>query len=250
MNRLQNKVAIITGAAGGMGLEEAKLFAREGASVLATDIDEERLKAWVLEAQDEGLKIEYCRHNVALRSDWELVVGKAVSLWGKIDILVNNAGIFPPGATTLSTDQESWDRVIAVNLTGPFIGTQLCIPHMQKAGGGSIVNIASIAGMVGGNGPAYTASKGGLRLLSKDNAVEFAPYNIRVNTIFPGGVLTPMVSFMTAMEGADTLMKESCPMGRIGEPREIALAALFLASDESSYTTGAELVIDGGLVAR
>lgn len=250
MNRLENKVAIITGAASGMGLATAKLFLEEGARVLATDIDEDKLKLWVEEAQKNGLPVEYCLHDVSLRGDWMIVVEKAIASFGKIDILVNNAGIFPPGATTLNTDQELWDKVIGTNLTGPFIGIQLCVPQMQKSGGGSIINIASVAGMVGGNGPAYTASKGGLRLLSKDNAVEFAPYNIRVNSIYPGGVMTPMISFMTEMEGSDEMMKDMCPMGRVGEPIEIANAVLFLASDESSYTTGAELVIDGGVVAR
>src|SRR5690606_26447665 len=250
MNRLENKVAIVTGAAGGMGLAEAKLFAQEGAKVLATDINEEKLKSWVEDARKEGLNIAYCKHDVASRTDWETVVDKAISLFESIDILVNNAGIFPPGATTLTTELEAWNKVIAINLTGAFIGTQLCVPHMIKAGGGSIVNIASIAGMVGGNGPAYSASKGCLRLLSKDNSVEFAQYNIRVNCIFTGGVGTPMVEFMANMEGSEELMKDSCPIGRIGQAIEIANAALFLASDESSYTTGAELVIDGGLVAR
>jgi cyclopentanol dehydrogenase len=250
MNRLKDKIAIITGAAGGMGEAEARLFAREGAKVMATDVQEDKLKLWVNEARKEGLTIEYAIHDVTLRSDWELVVAKTVAVFGGIDILVNNAGVFPPGSTTETTTPELWNKVLGINLSGPFIGTQLCIPHMRKAGKGSIVHISSIAGMVGGNGPAYTASKGGLRLLAKDQAVEFAKDNIRVNSIHPGGVLTPMVAFMGTSEQSGEMMKTLCPMGRIGEAIEIAYGALYLASDEASYVTGAELVIDGGLVAR
>ncbi len=250
MNRLKDKVAIITGAAGGMGAAEAKLFAQEGARVLATDIQEDKLKTWVEEAKKEGLTIDWAVHDVTSRESWQKVVDKAIGLYGRINILVNNAGVYPPGATLENTPQELWDKIIAINLTGPFIGMQLCIPHMKAAGSGSVVNISSIAGMVGGNGAAYTASKGGLRLLTKDSAVEFAKDNIRVNSIHPGGVLTPMTDFISTMEGADEMLKNMCPMQRIGQSIEIANGALYLASDESTYTTGAELVIDGGLIAR
>ena len=250
MNRLKNKVAIVTGAAGGMGAIEAKLFAQEGASVLATDLQEDKLKAWVEEAKKEGLSISWMEHDVTSRTSWQSVANKAIELYGKIDVLVNNAGVYPPGAMLENTPQQLWDKIIAINLTGPFIGMQLCIPHMKTAGGGSVVNISSIAGMVGGNGAAYTASKGGLRLLTKDSAVEFAKYNIRVNSIHPGGVLTPMTDFINTMDNKDEIEKNMCPMQRIGQPLEIAYGALYLASDESGYTTGAELVIDGGMIAR
>jgi NAD(P)-dependent dehydrogenase (short-subunit alcohol dehydrogenase family) len=250
MKRLNNKVAIVTGAAGGMGAAEAKLFAQEGASVLATDVQEDKLKTWVEAAKKEGLSIDWAVHDVTSRDSWQQVVDKALKLYGKINVLVNNAGIYPPGATLENTTQELWDKVLAINLTGPFIGMQLCIPHMKEAGTGSVVNISSIAGMVGGNGAAYTASKGGLRLLTKDSAVEFAKYNIRVNSIHPGGVLTPMTEFINQMPDAAELEKNMCPMERIGQPIEIAYGALYLASDESTYTTGAELVIDGGMIAR
>ena len=250
MNRLKNKVAIVTGAAGGMGATEAKLFAQEGANVLATDTQEDKLKAWVEEAKKEGLSIDWAVHDVTSRISWQAVVDKAISLHGKINVLVNNAGVYPPGATLENTPQELWDKIIAINLTGPFIGMQLCIPHMKNAGSGSVVNISSIAGMVGGNGAAYTASKGGLRLLTKDSAVEFAKDNIRVNSIHPGGVLTPMTDFIATMENRDEVEKSMCPMQRIGQSIEIAYGALYLACDESTYTTGAELVIDGGMIAR
>ena len=250
MKRLQNKVAIITGAAGGMGAAEAKLFAEHGANVMATDIQGEKLALWVEDAKKSGLSIEHLAHDVTSQNDWQKVIDKTLAIYGRIDILINNAGIFPAGATTENTTKELWDKVIAINLTGPFLGCQLCIPHMKKASGGSIVNISSIAGLVGGNGPAYTASKGGLRLLTKDLAVELAPYRIRVNSIHPGGVLTPMTEDIVNMDGGKELMKNMCPLGRIGNAMEIAYGALYLASDESTYTTGAELVIDGGLIAR
>lgn len=250
MNRLSNKVAIVTGAAGGMGAAEARLFAEEGAYVMATDIQEDKLAAWVKEAKKEGLHIDHIMHDVTSQSDWENVIQETLLLYGRIDILVNNAGIYPGPTGIEDTSKELWDKVIAINLTGPYLGAKLCVPQMKKAGGGSIINISSIAGLVGGNGPAYTSSKGGLRLLTKDLAVELAKDNIRVNSIHPGGVLTPMTEDMMSTDAGKEIMKTLCPMGRIGTAMEIAYGALYLASDESSYTTGAELVIDGGLVAR
>jgi len=177
------------------------------------------------------------------------VVKKTVEKFGGIDILVNNAGVFPAGATTENTEQSNWETIISINLTGPFIGVKSCLPYLKK-NGGSIVNVASIAANVGGNGPAYTASKGGLRMLTKDMAIEFAPLKIRVNSLHPGGVKTPMTAFFTSLDNADELAKNSCPQGRMAEPEELAMGALFLASDESSFMTGAELIIDGGLIAR
>lgn len=250
MNRLANKVAIVTGAAGGMGAAIAKLFAQEGAKVIATDIQDEKLQGWVLTAQKEGLSITPVKHNVSSEQEWQQVIDKTIALFGKINILINNAGIYPPGASSATTSVKDWENIIAINATGPFIGTKLCIPHLCAAGDGSVVNISSIAGLVGGNGPAYTASKGALRLLTKDQAVELAKDNIRVNSIHPGGVLTPMTVFLTTAPGSEEFLKTMCPLGRIGTAMEIAYGALYLASDESSYTTGAELVIDGGLTAR
>lgn len=250
MKRLMNKVAIVTGAAGGMGAAEAKLFAEEGAKVMATDVQEEKLKLWAEKEKANGLSIEWIGHDVTSESDWQKVIDKTVSLFGGIDILVNNAGVYPAGATMVNTTKEQWDSILAINLTGPFLGSKLCIPYMQQRKGGSIVNISSIAGIVGGNGPAYTASKGALRLLTKDMSVEFAKDNIRVNSIHPGGVLTPMTEALMSMPQAQEMMKSMCPLGRIGLPMEVAYGALYLASNESTYTTGAELIIDGGLTAR
>lgn len=250
MERLKNKVAIITGAAGGMGAAEARLFAEEGAKVIATDVQADKLKKWVDEAKTAGLTIEYLKHDITVEADWEKVIDKTLSLYGRIDILVNNAGIFPGFTDCEQTTKALWDKVIAINLTGAFLGCKASIPHMRKAGGGSVVNIASIAGLVGGNGVAYSASKGGLRMLTKDLAVTLAKDKIRVNSICPGGVLTPMTEHLMAQPGMDEMIKNMSPQGRMADAVEIAWGALYLASDESSFTTGTDLTIDGGAVAR
>ena len=250
MERLKNKVVIITGAAGGMGAAEAKLFAQEGAKVIATDVQEQKLKLWVEKAKQEGLYINYIKHDVTSQSDWKKVTEKAIELYGRIDVLVNNAGIYPGFIDCEQTSIELWGKVIAINLTGPFLGCRECIPHLRNAGGGSIVNIASIAGLVGGNGTAYSSSKGGLRLLSKDLAVTYAKDKIRVNTICPGGVLTPMTEGMMEAPEMKEMIKNMSPQGRMADPMEIAWGALYLASDESSFVTGADITIDGGAVAK
>lgn len=250
MLRLKNKVVIVTGAAGGIGAAIAKLFADEGAKVLATDIQEEKLKAWVEMAKADGLLIDYLKHNVTSETDWKKVTEYAISLFGKINILINNAGIYPEAVDCENTSIDLWGKVLSINLTGPFIGCKTTIPFIRQAGGGSIVNIASIAGLVGGNGIAYSASKGGLVLLSKDLAMNLVKDKIRVNSICPGGVLTPMTEAVMKNPGMEEVIKAMTPMGRIGDPMEIALGALYLASDESSFTTGTELIIDGGAVAK
>ncbi len=247
--RLQGKAVIITGAAGGMGKAEAILFAEEGAQVLATDTQLEKLETWVAASKKAGLVIECMQHDVCSESDWAAVVTQAVKRFGKVDVLVNNAGVYPAGANTKTTDKAAWDKVIAINLTGPFLGVKAVLPELQKRGG-VIVNVSSIAGLVGGNGPAYSASKAGLTLLTKDLAVEFAKDNIRVNSLHPGGVLTPMTDFFTQVPGAAEMIKNTSPQGRLADPRELATAALFLACDDSSFMTGAELVVDGGMTAR
>ena len=250
MNRLSGKTVIVTGASGGIGKAIAELFLKEGAKVMATDIQEEKLLQWIQPPQHAGNHIEGMRHDVTSEKDWLNVVQRTVAAFGGVNILVNNAGIFTPGVTTENISIEEWNRTLAINLTGPFLGSKAVLAEMKKSGSGSVVNISSIAGIVGGNGPAYTASKGALRLLTKDQAVEFARFKIRVNSIHPGGVLTPMTDFIMHTENADTILKNMCPLERIGQPDEIAYGALYLASDESGYTTGAELVIDGGLIIR
>jgi NAD(P)-dependent dehydrogenase (short-subunit alcohol dehydrogenase family) len=250
MNRLINKTAIITGAAGGMGKATALLFAKEGASVMATDIQEEKLNAWAEQAVNEGHPVAYMKLDVTSEADWNKVIAATLTRFGKIDILVNNAGIFPGFEDGENTSLELWDKVIAINLTGPFLGCKACIPHIRNAGGGAIVNIASIAGLAGGNGTAYSASKGGLRLLGKDLAVTHAKDNIRVNTICPGGVLTPMTENLVKNPEMEEMIKAMSPQGRMADAEEIATGVLFLASDEASFVTGTDLVIDGGAVAR
>ncbi|MDO8366805.1 MAG: glucose 1-dehydrogenase [Saprospiraceae bacterium] len=252
MNRLQNKVAIVTGAAGGMGEAIARLFAQEGAQVLASDIQFDKLHAWVQEFQKGSTAIECIQHDVASESDWQKVVERTLQKFGKIDILVNNAGIYQPMETTEATSLERWNKILNINLTSAFLGAKAALPALKKSGKAAILNISSIAGIVGGNGAPYSASKAGMLLLTKDQAIEFAPFNIRVNSIHPGGVMTPMVEPILPTDPTmlDGMMKAMCPLGRIGEAIEIAQGALFLASDEASYITGAELVIDGGLTAR
>ncbi|MEY4595347.1 MAG: hypothetical protein RIQ47_1757 [Bacteroidota bacterium] len=250
MKRLQHKTAIITGAAGGMGKEEALLFAREGATVLATDIQDDKLMQWVKEARNEGLLIQGIKHDVTSIDDWNKVFNYCMELYGRINVLVNNAGVFPAGKTTENTSPEEWHKIISINLTGPFLGCKLVLPFMQKSSGGAIVNVSSIAGLVGGNGPAYSASKAGLRLLTKDLAVEYAKYNIRVNALLPGGVSTPMTENLVKAPGMDQVIKTMSPQGRMAEAIELANGALFLSSDESSFMTGADMVMDGGAVIR
>lgn len=250
MKRLKDKVAIITGAAGGMGAAEARLFAMEGAKVMATDVQEAKLHDWVVKAKEEGLSIEYAKLDVTDEDQWQQVVNKTISLFGRVDILVNNAGIFPGFMECEQTSKETWDKVIAINLTGPFLGCKACIPVMRKGGGGSIVNIASIAGLVGGNGTAYSSSKGGLRLLTKDLAVTLAKDHIRVNVICPGAVLTPMTEGILSTPEMEKAIAAMSPQGRVADAIEIAWGALYLASDESLFVTGADIAIDGGAVAR
>lgn len=251
MKRLKNKVAIITGAAGGMGKAEAILFAKEGAKVIATDNQIEKLKKWVEDfKKKEDVEIEYTAHDVSSETDWKKVVDKALKLYHRVDVLVNNAGIFPPFLYAEDTDKKIWDKVININLAGVFLGCKTVIPHMKKNKGGSIINISSIAGIGGGAGVAYSASKGGVRLITKDLAVEYGKNNIRVNSIMPGAILTPMTEDLVKDKKMTTRMKNMSALGRIGKAEEVAYGALFLASDESSFMTGADLVIDGGCLAK
>lgn len=251
MKRLANKVAIITGAAGGMGEVEAAIFAREGAKVMATDVQIDKLKHWVEKLKKtEKVTIDYMTHDVASEEGWNAVVKKTIDLYGHIDILINNAGIFPPFLGVEATCKEMWEKVIGVNLTGVFLGCKAVIPHMKKRGGGSIVNVSSIAGIGGGAGVAYSASKGGVRLITKDLAVECGKSNIRVNSIMPGAIETPMTADLLKDKETVKHLREMASLGRVGKSEEIAYGALFLASDESSFMTGSDLVIDGGCLAK
>ncbi len=248
--RLEGKVALISGGANGMGAEEVRLFAREGASVVIADLLEDEGKRVEAEVNESGGKAVFVRTDVTVEADWERAVGKTVSRFGRLDILVNNAGISSSAfEDTLGT--EGWQRIMDVNATGVFLGTKHAIPEMQKLGGGSIVNISSIMGFVGGEGghPAYHASKGAVRLFTKATAVQYGPDGIRANSVHPG-FMPPM---RTSQHADPTVREEHLrltPLRRTGETIEVAYGVLFLASDEASFVTGTELVIDGGFIAR
>jgi NAD(P)-dependent dehydrogenase (short-subunit alcohol dehydrogenase family) len=250
MGQLDGKTAIITGAASGMGREEALLFVLEGARVVATDINEDGVKAVADEIVKRGGKAIALAHDVSSEEQWQRVVEACLNTYGKIDVLVNNAGVSSE-TTVLSATVEQWNKVMAINVTSVFLGMKHVIPHMQAAGGGSIINISSIAGLSGccGAGP-YTASKGAVRMLTKAAAVDYGKDGIRVNSIHPGYIETPMSSKFIQHEPTLQYFLSQTPMGRVGQPSEVAKAALFLASDASSYVTGVELAVDGGVTAK
>lgn len=242
MVRLTNRTAIVTGAARGIGRATAELFAREGARVYATDISPP-----TPDFGDEA--IEFVRMDVADEQAWANIVRHIVAECGRIDILVNNAGIGGSLAPIVEEEIDAWSRVIAVNQTGVFLGMRAVIPHMIAAGRGSIVNFSSIFGNVGAPAAAaYQASKGAVRTLTKNAAVTYAKQNIRVNSIHPGIVRTPILDDQPEETG--THLVSLTPLGRMAEPIELANAVLFLVGDESSFMTGSELVVDGGYCAQ
>ncbi len=245
--RLQNKVAIITGAARGMGAAEARIFASEGAKVVLADIQVEDGNRVTKEIIDAGGHAVFVEMDVSIQADWDRTIEAALSNFGKIDVLINNAGIIERDSLE-ETTEETWDRIMAVNAKGVFLGTKAVVPHMKAAGGGSIVNISSISGMISVGYPAYNSSKGAIRIFTKSAAVELARDNIRVNSIHPGTIWTSMSTYKRAFTREERA--KTIPMKRVAEPEEIAYPALFLASDESSYMTGAEVVIDGGVTAE
>ncbi len=249
MGRLEGKVAVITGAASGMGADEARLFAQEGARVVLTDLSEDdghRVEAGIGEAGGDAL---FIRADVTSEEDWTKVIEETLSRYGKLDVLVNNAGISSGSYDPL--DIEGWSRIMAVNATGVYLGTVYAIPAMIEAGGGSIVNISSIMGFVGGESghPAYHASKGAVRIFTKAIAVRHGPDGIRANSVHPG-FMPPMRSTRHASRPVGSEVISLTPLRRSGEVREVANGVLFLASDEASFITGTELVIDGGFLAR
>ena len=251
MGRMDGKVALISGGARGQGAAEARLFAQEGAKVVIgdlLDVDGMRVAAEISELGGEAV---YVHLDVTREEDWQSAVQVAVSAFGKLDVLVNNAGIWRRGRVE-DTSVEDWDAVQNVNSKGVFLGTKAAIPEMRKAGGGSVINISSTAGLVGGpRSTAYTASKGAVRLFTKATAIQYAGEGIRSNSIHPGPIDTEMIQ--QVWQGEDNSREESIartPLGRVGTVDDIAYGALFLASDESSFMTGSELVIDGGSTAQ
>ena len=248
--RLEGKVALITGGAHGMGAEECRLFAREGAKVVISDVLEEDGRQVEAEITEAGGEAMFVLLNVSDEANWESAVQQIVARFGKLDVLVNNAGVTGSGEPNYASS-ETWDRLMEVNAKGAFLGINCAIPEMLKAGGGSIVNISSISGMVGQEytHPAYNASKGAVRLLTKATAVQHAKSNIRINSVHPG-VLPPMLNSSERRAQFQDDMVKAVPMGREGLPIEVAYAVLFLASDEASYITGTELMVDGGFTAQ
>jgi len=248
--RLENKVAIVTGGASGMGAATARLFAREGAKVVVADLLEAEGAAVAKAICDAGGEAHFHKLDVTSEADWTAVVADTVSAYGKVDILINNAGVSGSHPDLLNTG--TWEQQMTVNAGSVFLGMRAVIPEMKKTGGGSIVNISSISGFVGQRmvHMGYNAAKGAVRLASKAAAVQFARDGIRVNSVHPG-VMPPMrTSMLTADPEVRRKMTSAIPMGREGKVEEVANANLFLASDEASYITGIELPVDGGYLAQ
>jgi NAD(P)-dependent dehydrogenase (short-subunit alcohol dehydrogenase family) len=247
--RLQDKVAIVTGAAAGMGAATARLFAREGARVLVADVLDEEGKAVAASISSNAGQARYQHLDVTSEKDWQAAVDTALSSYGRLDILVNNAGVSGSHPDRLSLDV--WDTQMNINAKGVFLGMRTVIPVMQKAGRGAIVNISSISGLVGQHvvHMGYNAAKGAVRMMSKAAAVQYAKDGIRVNSVHPG-IMPPMLtSKMTADPEVRKSLLAGVPMQREGRIEEVANANLFLASDDASYITGVELPVDGGFVA-
>ncbi len=249
--RLEGKVAIISGGARGQGAAEAKMFAREGAKVVFGDILDDDGKKVEAEINEAGGDAIYVTLDVTDEDSWNGAVEAAVSRYGKVDILVNNAGIVSWNTGDDATVEE-WDNVMDVNAKGVFLGTRAVIPEMRKAGGGSIINISSISGMVGQVNihPGYNASKGAVRILTKSTAVQNAKDGIRCNSVHPGPIKTEMTRQGWSDPERLQITEQRTPLGRYADPDEIAYGVMFLASDEASFMTGSEMVIDGGVTAQ
>lgn len=252
MNRVKGKVAIVTGGALGIGRAASVLLAREGASVAIADINDAAGQEVVAEIKKNGGEAGFWHLDVTDEEGVERVFADIHRRYGQINILVNNAGIPGTGKPSHEMTEEEFEKVLNIDLKGVFRCTKHVIPYMKKAGGGSIVNMSSMLGIIGGRDPVYHAAKGGVRILTKGDAIVYAGDNIRVNSVHPGFILTPGFRGMIErrdpklLEGFIKRCTETTPLGRMGQPEDIANGILFLASDESSFMTGAELVIDGG----
>ena len=250
--RLANKVAIVTGGGSGIGRETTLLFAKEGASILVADLNEQGGKGVVQEVETAGGKASFIRVDVSNEADVRNMVHAAEATFGKLDVIMNNAGIFPDAdGSVTDTSEETWDLVMNINLKGVFFGCKHAIPAMLRSGGGSIVNIASFVALMGAAVPqiAYTASKGAVLSMTREIAVEFARKNIRANALCPGPVETPLLNAILSDPVKRQRRLVHIPPGRFARPQEIAQAALFLASEESSFVNGTAFVVDGGITA-
>lgn len=246
-DRLAGKSALISGGASGLGEAQAILYAREGASVLIGDLQADKGHAVVATIESEGGKAAFVQLDVTDAGSWDAAVTDAVARFGKLTTLVNNAGIFHPGGIVEETGQ-GWDRMIAINQTGVFLGMKAASAALLASGNAAIVNISSLYGLIGSpNAISYHASKAAVRVMGKAGALEFAKQGIRVNTIFPGQIKTPILGDITPEQ--DAAIKASIPMGIVGDPMDIAYASLYLASDEARYVSGAELWVDGAWYA-
>ena len=249
--RLEGKVAIITGGARGQGATEAKMFAQEGARVVIGDVRDEQGMQVEAEIRELGGEAVYLHLDVTSDDDWQRAVETAEQRFGKVDVLVNNAAIVLRKDIEETTG-EDWDNIMEINAKGVFLGTKAVIPAMRRAGGGSIINISSISGLVSIGPPAYIATKGAVRLFTKSTAIQYASENIRANSIHPGSVDTDMRREGMGDQTPEEIQAriDNIPLGRVGTTEDISYGALFLASDESSFMTGSELVIDGGYTAK
>ena len=252
MGRVDGKVAIVTGGARSMGAATARLFAREGAKVVFGDLRDDQGSQVEMEINASGMDSTYIHLDISQESDWQEVIRTALTKYGKLDILVNNAAMHSFDLVETATI-EDWDTVMAVNARGTFLGIKHAVPAMRKSGGGSIVNITSMAAHVGSptGGVTYTASKGAVRAMSRNTAIHYAQENIRCNSIYPGHIYTEaMAEALAGKGGTDEERLKRIPLGKWGRSEDIAYAVLFLASDESAFVTGQELGVDGGITAQ
>jgi NAD(P)-dependent dehydrogenase (short-subunit alcohol dehydrogenase family) len=253
VDRVKGKVAIVTGGANGIGEATAKLLAREGAKVAIVDIDDENGKRVAGKIVKESGIADFWHMDISREKEVEKTFSDIYRKYSQLHILVNNAGIPGYRKPAHETTSEEWDRVMNVNLKGAFFCTKYAAPYMIKSGSGSIINVGSVYGIIGCDTPVYDTSKGAIRSMSKSDALVYAKYNIRVNSVHPGNIITPLFRKIVdkiggGLENTIKLLSTMCPMDRMGNPEEIAYGILFLASDESSYVTAAELVMDGGML--
>ena len=252
MDRVKGKVAIVTGSANGIGEATAKLLAQEGAKVAIVDIDDENGQRVAEEIKTAGNEAGFWHMDVSRAKEIEKVFADIYIKYGQINILVNNAGIAGGRGSPAAVPEEELDRVLAINLKGPFLCNKYAVPYMIKAGSGSIVNVASVYGIIGCDTPSYDTSKGALRAMTKSDAIVLRKHNIRVNSVHPGNIWTPLFEKLVdkiggGAENTARLLSAPVPLARMGKPEEVAYGILFLASDEASYVTAAELLIDGGM---
>ena len=246
--RLDGKVALVSGGASGIGAAHVRVFAAEGAQVVVADVQEDKGREVVDGVNNDSGVAAFVRLDVTNADDWKNAVNAAISQFGKLTTLINNAGVYWPGGVEEETP-EKWNKMLAINQTGVWLGMKTAVPALRDSGNGVIVNISSLYGLIGSPGSiAYHATKGAVRIMTKAAALEYVRQGIRVNSIHPGQIDTPILAGLTPEQNEQ--IKEATPMGRLGRPEEIAFGSLYLCSDEASFTTGIELVIDGGWFAQ